>query len=98
MKKNHTTKINRNAPRIPKLDDYDLPAEFPFDPRKLKPNRFAGHVKFSHGGVRPGAGRKPTAEPVERHTITLYKKHVNYLKSLDTNLSRAIRKLIAKSQ
>lgn len=97
MKKNHVSRVNRNAERIAKLDDYDLPAEYPFNLQKAKPNRFAGRVKFSHGGARPGAGRKPSAEPVERHTITLYKTHVAYLRNLDTNLSSAIRKLIAKS-
>ncbi len=80
---------------IPKLDDYDLPPVYPFDPRKLKPNRFAGRVKFTHGGTRRGAGRKPAPETVERHTIAFYKSHADYLRSLDRNLSKAIRKLIA---
>lgn len=81
---------------IPKLDDYELPAEYPLDPRKMKPNRFAGRVKLPHGGKRAGAGRKPSPEPIERHTITLYKTHAKYLRRIDRNLSRAIRKLIAK--
>lgn len=98
MKNKRVTKINRKSPYNPRLDDYDLPAEFPFDPQKAKPNRFAGRVQFSHGGKRPGAGRKPAAESVERHTVTLYRSHVNYLRALDSNLSRAIRKLIAKSR
>ncbi len=98
MKKNQISKVNRNAERIAKLDDYELPAEYPFDRQKAKPNRFAGRVKFSHGGTRPGAGRKRAAEPVERHTITLYRTHVTFLRNLDSNLSRAIRKLIAKSR
>ncbi len=98
MKKNQISKINRKAKRIPELDDYELPNEYPFHAAKVKPNRFAGRVKFSHGGKRAGAGRKPVAEPVERHTITLYKSHVSFLRNLDANLSRAIRKLIAKSR
>ena len=79
---------------IPKLDDYDLPAEYSLNPKKFKPNRFAGRVKFTHGGARPGAGRKAAPEPMERHTIAFYKSHVDYLLSLDRNLSKAIRKLI----
>ena len=88
-------KKRRGSEYIPKLDDYDLPSEYPLNPRKFKPNRFAGRVKFTHGGARPGAGRKSAPEPVERHTIAFYKSHVDYLRSLDSNLSKAIRKLIA---
>ncbi|MBI5305506.1 MAG: hypothetical protein HY868_25480 [Chloroflexi bacterium] len=92
------SKINPNAPYIPELDDYELPAEFKFDRRKMKRNPYAGHVKLTHGGARPGAGRKPLAEPVERHTITLFKSHAKFLRGLDSNLSAAIRKLIAKAK
>lgn len=88
-------KKKRNSEYIPKLDDYELPAEFPLDRRKMKPNRFAGRVKFTHGGPRPGSGRKPALEPLERHTITFYKSHAEYLRKVDANLSKAIRKLIA---
>jgi hypothetical protein len=73
---------------IPGLDDYELPAEFKFDRAKLKPNRFAP------GGKRPSAGRKSAPAPIVRKTITLTQPQVNYLRRLDTNLSRAIRKLI----
>ncbi len=83
---------------IPKLDDYELKPHYDLDYRKAKPNRFAGRVKLPHGGKRPGAGRKPSPEPIERHTITLYKTHVKYLRRIDRNLSRAIRKLIAKAR
>ncbi|MBI4789906.1 MAG: hypothetical protein HY782_22975 [Chloroflexi bacterium] len=68
------------------------------DYSKAKPNRFAGRVKLTHGGTRKGAGRKPAPEPIERHTITFYKSHAKYLRSLDSNLSQAIRKLIAKAR
>ena len=68
--------------------------------RKAKPNRFAGRVKFTHGGTRPGAGRKSAVEtfgePIERHTVTLLKSHVDFLRALDGNLSSAIRKLIGR--
>ena len=91
MKKIHLTK------HIPGLDDYELPAEYPFDPAKMKPNRFARRTGL-HGGKRAGAGRKAAPEPIERHTITLYKTHAKLLRGLDTNLSRAIRKLIVKAR
>lgn len=72
----------------------DLPPHIDFDYDTAKPNRFAGRVEFTHGGTRKGAGRKPAPEPTENHTITLYKSHVQLLKKLDPNLSRAIRKII----
>jgi len=84
----------RDSSYIPKLDDYELKPHYELDYRKAKPNRFAGRVKFTHGGARPGAGRKSAPEPMERHTIAFYKSHVDYLLSLDRNLSKAIRKLI----
>ena len=95
-----------NAPKQPgrkpasldKLDAYELPHEIPLDPAKMKPNRFAGRVRLSHGGKRPGAGRKPAADPIERHTVSLFKSHAEYLRSLDTNLSKAIRALIERSR
>ena len=75
----------------------DLRPHYDIDYSKAKPNRFAERVfKFKHGGVRRGAGRKRAPETVERHTITLYKSHVKYLRSLNSNLSQAIRHLIAK--
>ncbi len=87
-------KKRQGSEHIPKLDDYELPEEFPFDPKKLRRNPYAGRVKYTHGGPRKGAGRKPASEPVERHTITLFKSQVEYLRTLDPNLSRAIRKLL----
>lgn len=97
-------KKNPGSEYIPKLDDYELPAEYPFDPRKAKPNRFAGRVKLTHpnaiprGGARRGAGRKPAREPLERHTITLLKSDAKYLAKYDKRLSVAIRKLIAEQK
>ena len=99
MKNEHGRKqAGRKPASLDKLDAYELPREVPFDPAKMKPNRFAGRVQFSHGGKREGAGRKPAPEPVERHTVTLFKSHAEYLRSLDTNLSRAIRELIERSR
>ncbi len=95
MKNAHVSKHRRKTSAyIPRLDDYELPDEVPLDPAKMKPNPFAGRVKFTHGGKRNGAGRKRAGEPLERHTITIYKSHAERLRKLDPNLSRAIRKLI----
>ncbi len=85
----------RDSSYIAKLDDYELKPHYDLDYRKAKPNRFAGRVKLAHGDTRLGPGRKPTPEPVERHTVAFYKSHADYLRSLDHNLSKAIRKLIA---
>ncbi len=90
-------KKEKGTKHLDPIDDYELKPEYHFDYGKSKPNRFAGRVLiFKHGGVRRGAGRKRAPETVERHTITLYKSHVKYLRSLNPNLSQAIRRLIAK--
>ena len=79
---------------IPGLDDYELKPHYDFDYSKAKPNRFAGRVKLTHGGKRPGSGRKSAPAPVVRKTITLTQPQVDYLLKLDSNVSRAVRKLI----
>ena len=81
---------------LAKLDKYGLPPEVPLDPEKMKPNRFAGRVKFTHGGARNGAGRKPKpeSERTVRKTVTLYRSEIRFLKSLDPNLSKAIHKVL----
>jgi hypothetical protein len=88
---------HHRAAHDPGLDDYDLPAHIDIDYSKAKPNRFAGQVNPPHGGKRNGSGRKRTREPIERHTITLYRSHAKRLRQLDPNLSKAIRKLIEAS-
>ncbi len=99
MKNEQITKRTRRRPLPAKqLDAYDLPPEIPLDPAKMKANRFAGRVKFSHGGKRAGAGRKSAPEALERHTVTLLKSQADYLRSLDMSLSKAIRALIERSR
>ncbi len=102
MKKRHDFEFGAGE-HIPTLDDYELKPHYDLDPRKAKPNRFAGRAKFSaqnprgkmtQGGGRVVAGRKSAPEPVERHTISLYRSHAKFLRSMDSNLSNAIRKLI----
>ncbi len=90
--------MKKNKIKIPNELHDDLRPHYDIDYSKSRPNRFAGRVKLSHGGARAGSGRKPAPEPLERHTITFYRSHAQYLRSLDANLSRAIRKLIAKSK
>ena len=88
MKKIHLTE------HIPGLDDFELKRHYDLDYSKAKPNRFA------HGGKRPRAGRKPLpahetkGKPIVRRTVTLTAPHLAYLRKLDSNVSRAIRKLI----
>jgi hypothetical protein len=93
MKKNLVSKINPNAERIPVLDDYELKPHYDIDYTKTRPNPYAGRVKLSNAGARNGS-RKSASPARERHTITLDAAHAKFLRSLDPNLSRAIRKLI----
>ncbi len=90
--------MKKNTIRTPNEHEDDLRPHYEVDYRKSRPNRFAGRVKFSHGGARTGAGRKRAPEILERHTITFYKSHAKFLRTIDSNLSRAIRKLIAKTK
>ena len=93
MKKMRESKINPNAERIP-ADDYELKPHYSVDYSKARRNPYASRVQFSRGGTRAGAGRKRAPEPLERHTITFYKSHADYLRRVDANLSRAIRKVL----
>lgn len=90
--------MKKNTIKIPDELHDELRPHYDVDYEKSRANPYAGRVKFTHGGRRPGAGRRPGPEPVERHTITLYRTHADYLRRLDNNLSRAIRKLIAKAR
>ncbi len=99
MKNNQeTSKINPNAKYIPSLDDYELPAEFPFDRHKMKRNPYAKGARLPENIKRAGNGRKPSSLGRERHTITLTTQHAKYLRSLDPNLSRAISKLVEQAR
>ena len=95
MKKKHDSKgILPGHEHIPGLDDYDLPPHIDVDYSKAKPNRFAGKVRFTHGGARKGAGRKPGPEPLVAKRVYLYPRHVKRLEKISTNLSQAIRQLV----
>lgn len=75
-----------------KLED-DLRPEYEIDYGKTWPNLYAGRVQFSHGGPRPGAGRRPRfGRPMIRKTIRLTEKEIARLERLgDGNLSEGIR-------
>ncbi|MBI5302017.1 MAG: hypothetical protein HY868_07755 [Chloroflexi bacterium] len=90
--------MKKSTLNIPNELNDELRPHYDVDYSKSRPNPYAGRVKLTHGGKRPGSGRKSAPEPIERHTITLYKTHAKFLRGLDTNLSRAIRKLIAMAR
>lgn len=99
MKKDRGSKVvYRITPHTSKLDDYELPSEVPLDPKKMKPNRFAGKVKFTHGGARTNAGRKRAPEQLVAKRVYLYPRHVKALEKIDKNVSAAIRKLVDAAQ
>ena len=83
---------------IPNEMNDDLRPHYDFDHSKAKPNRFAGRVTLTHGGTRSNSGRKLSPAPVVRTTISLTKPYLNYLRRLDSNVSRAVRKLIDASK
>jgi len=90
--------MNKTTIKIANELQDDLRPHYDVDYSRSRPNPYAGRVKHTRGGKRAGAGRKAGPEPIERHTITLYQTHANYLRRIDSNLSRAIRKLIAKAR
>ena len=89
--------MKKSTIKIPNELNDDLRPHYDVDCSKTRPNPYAGRVRFSHGGTRAGAGRKRAPEPMERHTITLYRSHAKRLRALDSNLSLAIRKLIERT-
>lgn len=48
----------------------------------------------AHGGARKGAGRKPAPETLLKVQVYLYPRHMEKLKQLDKNYSRALRAVI----
>lgn len=55
-------------------------------------------MKPTHGGARKGAGRKPSPERLTRIDARLSKSQIEFLKSIDPNLSKAIRTLIDQAR
>lgn len=53
-------------------------------------------TKSTHGGLRKGAGRKPSPEPRKRLNIYLAQHEIDKLKSVHKSISQAIRILISK--
>ncbi|MBI4788506.1 MAG: hypothetical protein HY782_15855 [Chloroflexi bacterium] len=97
MKTNSSAK-NKSTIHIPNELSDDLRPHYDVDYSKTRPNPYANRPKIYRGGARVGAGRKPAAQPMERHTITVHPSDAKFLRSLDANLSKAIRKLIAKAR
>ncbi len=75
-----------------KIDD-DLRPEYEIDYSKTWPNPYTGKVKYSHGGSRPGAGRRPRfGQPMVRKTIRLTEQEIARLERLGAgNLSEGVR-------
>lgn len=94
MKKNLPGKNKSSLTKA--LDHAEMRDEYDFS--QSRPNPYAARPKVYRGGARPGAGRKPVAKPMERHTITVHPSDAKFLRSLDPNLSKAVRKLIAKAR
>ncbi len=94
-RKNHTNNRARVASNQTDTLD-DLRPEYDFS--ASRPNPYADRPKIFRGGARKGAGRKPVAKPMERHTITMHPSDTKFLRSLDANLSKAVRKLIAQAR
>lgn len=81
---------------IPNELDDDLRPHYDFT--HSRPNPYAHRPKIYRGGARVGAGRKAAAQPMERRTITVHPADAKFLRSLDKNLSKAVRKLIAQAR
>jgi hypothetical protein len=95
MKKKNDSKMTLPGhEHIPGLDDYDLAPHIEVDYSKAKPNSFAGKVKFTHGGARKNAGRKPGQELLIAKHVYLYPRHLKRLEKISPNLSQAIRQLV----
>ncbi len=73
--------------------DDELRPEYEIDYSKTWPNPYVGKVKHSHGGARPGAGRRSRfGQPMVRKTIRLTAKEIARLTRLGAgNLSEGIR-------
>ncbi len=71
----------------------ELRSEYEIDYSKTWPNPYAGKVKHSHGGSRPGAGRRPRfGQPMVRKTIRLTEQEIARLERLGAgNLSEGVR-------
>ncbi len=98
MEENERNMSKKNASKgavpVQMTPDDDMLPHYELDYRKAKPNRFAGRVKLTHGGARPGAGRKPAPETLVSKRVYLYPRHVQLLKRLDKNMSAALRKIL----
>ena len=79
--------------------DDELRPECKIDYNKTWPNPYAGKVKYSHGGSRPGAGRRSRfGQPMVRKTIRLTEQEIAGLERLGAgNLSEGVRKALRQA-
>lgn len=92
-------KTHRAVEYNPKLDDYDLPAEYPLDPAKIKPNPYASRIKAkANGQTKQTRQAKPNGSRIQKTVVAkrvyLYPHQIKILKRVDKNFSAAIRKVI----
>ena len=80
--------------------DDELRPEYQIDYRQTRPNPYAGRVKFTHGGPRPGAGRRARfGRPMVRKTIRLSEQDVAHLERLGAgNLSEGVRAALRQAR
>ncbi len=78
----------------------ELRAKYEIDYSKTWPNPYAGRVKLSHGGARPGAGRRPRyGKPMLRKTIRLTQEEITRLEQLGAgNLSEGVRTALREAR
>ena len=91
--------MKKGKSRIDGERDDELRPEYAIDYRQTRPNPYAGRVKFSHGGARPGAGRRPRfAHPMVRKTVRLTAEEIASLERLGAgSLSEGIRAALRKA-
>ncbi len=79
--------------------DGNLRTEYKIDYSKTWPNPYSEKVKYSHGGSRPGAGRRPRFDkPMVRKTIRLTEQEIARLERLGAgNLSEGVRKALRQA-
>ena len=54
---------------------------------------------YSHGGRRPGSGRRPAQKHTVAITVTLYEDQIELLRRIgDGNVSEGIRRLVTQQQ
>ncbi len=84
--------VKKARSKAKKIRDDSLLPEYKINYSKTWPNPYAGKVKYSHGGSRPGIGRRPRfGQPMIRKTIRLTEQEIARLERLGAgNLSEGL--------